>query len=57
MDVAKEVLSGILGLLHPEDRVAIILFDDSTCQPKQLGLVACADVPALQDSIVVSAGA
>ncbi|GAB4821980.1 hypothetical protein N2152v2_009026 [Parachlorella kessleri] len=51
IDVAKEVLSGIIDLLHPDDRFSIILFTDDTCQPKPLGLVRCTNITGLQQDL------
>eukprot|EP00887_Chlorella_sp_A99_P004125 scaffold23.g4125.t1 len=49
--VAKEVLTGIQGLLGPEDRFSIVLFGSSACVPKPLGLVRCADVAGIAAGI------
>ncbi len=56
IDVAKEVLSGIIDLLHPDDRFSIILFTGDTCQPKPLGLVRCTNITGLQQDLWVSRG-
>lgn len=34
MEVAKEVLAGVVKLLAPEDRLALVLFSDGACVPK-----------------------
>ena len=53
MDVAKGVMNGILDLLNEgTDKVAITLFETSSCTPKALGDVKCADLEALQQSIL-----
>ena len=44
MDVAKEVLQGILEKLAPEDSVSIVLFSDAACTPKALGPLRCANL-------------
>lgn len=44
MDVAKEVLQGILEKLAPEDSVSIVLFSDAACTPKPLGPLRCANL-------------
>lgn len=44
MDVAKEVVTGILDLLTPGDRVSIVLFSTSACAPLPLAQVSCLDV-------------
>jgi hypothetical protein len=54
IDVAKEVLSGIVDLLHPEDHFGIVLFTDGTCEPKRLGPVSCANITEIQEGIWVS---
>ncbi len=41
MDIAKEVLNGVLDQLHPSDRVSIVLFDDTACVPLPLQQVSC----------------
>lgn len=43
IDVAKEVLSGIIDLLAPQDDYGIVVFSDGACAPKPLGSVRCAD--------------
>lgn len=48
IQVAKQVLNGVLGLLRPEDSVAIVLFSDGACAPLPLGPASCLDIPALQ---------
>lgn len=53
IDVAKEVLSGILDLLDPEDQVSVVLFSDGACVPKPLGPLRCADLSSLQYGIKV----
>lgn len=45
------MLTGILGLLHPEDRVSITLFSDTACTPLPLGTVNCLDLGAVKTSI------
>uniref|UniRef100_A0A1D2A177 VWFA domain-containing protein n=2 Tax=Auxenochlorella protothecoides TaxID=3075 RepID=A0A1D2A177_AUXPR len=51
IQVAQEVLTGILDLLGPEDRVSIVLFSTDACQPLPLGKVGCLDVKALKADI------
>ncbi|EFN50705.1 hypothetical protein CHLNCDRAFT_28788, partial [Chlorella variabilis] len=51
IDVAKEVLSGVLDLLAPNDSVAIVLFSTRACTPQPLSRVSCLDIPALQAQI------
>jgi Ca-activated chloride channel family protein len=52
MDVAKEVLNGVLDQLHPSDRVSIVLFDDSACTPMLLQSVSCLSLGQLKNSIL-----
>lgn len=47
------MLTGILDLLGPEDRVSIVLFSTDACQPLPLGKVGCLDVKALKADIEV----
>ena len=54
MDVAKEVLGGMLGKLAPGDHVSIVLFSDSACTPLGLTPVSCLDIPRLADQIQAS---
>ncbi|EFN56223.1 hypothetical protein CHLNCDRAFT_35166 [Chlorella variabilis] len=51
IDVAKEVLAGIVGLLRPDDSLSVVLFSDAACVPKPLGPVRCADVDKLKEQI------
>lgn len=51
MDVAKEVLGGMLGKLAPGDHVSVVLFSDSACTPLGLTPVSCLDLPRLADQI------
>lgn len=51
IDVAKGVLTGILGLLHPEDRVSIVLFSDEACTPLALAPLECMDLSAIKTGI------
>lgn len=48
IDVAKEVLTGILDLLAPDDSFAIVLFSNSACAPQPLGPARCTDIPTLK---------
>jgi Ca-activated chloride channel family protein len=53
MDVAKEVLNGVLDQLHPSDRVSIVLFDDTACTPLPLQQLSCInDISQLKNSIL-----
>jgi hypothetical protein len=54
--VAKEVLSGIVDLLSPDDSLALVLFSDGACVPKPLGPVRCADVEGLKRKVLVGRG-
>ncbi|PSC74536.1 Cell surface [Micractinium conductrix] len=53
MDVAKEVLKGIVGQLAPDDIFSVVLFSDDACAPKRMGPLRCADVDTLfkQESV------
>ena len=51
IDVAKEVLAGIVGLLRPDDSLSVVLFSDAACVPKPLGPVRCADVDKLKEQV------
>jgi Ca-activated chloride channel family protein len=51
IDVAKEVLTGILGLLGPNDSVSIVLFSDGACTPVPLTPVTCLDLPAIDAQV------
>lgn len=42
---------GILGLLGPQDRVAIVLFSDGACAPLPLTPVNCTDIPAIKQAV------
>ena len=53
MDVAKDVVQGVLDKLAPEDSVGIVLFSDDACVPKPLGPVSCADMAALKSGVEV----
>jgi hypothetical protein len=55
MDVAKEVVQGILDKLAPQDSVGIVLFSDGACAPKPLGPVNCTDMAALKKGVEVRA--
>lgn len=58
IDVAKEVLSGIMDLLDPEeDQVSVVLFSNGACVPKPLGALRCADLGSLQYGIQVPGAA
>ena len=48
MDVAREVLQGILDKLAPEDSVSIVLFSDAACTPKALGPLRCANLEEMK---------
>ena len=48
MDVAKEVVQGILDLMAPQDSVGIVLFSDEACAPLQLSPVRCIDMPSVK---------
>ncbi|PRW59844.1 transcription elongation factor SPT5-like protein 1 [Chlorella sorokiniana] len=52
VDVAKEVLTGIVDLLKPEDSFSITLFSDGACTPKAFGPVSCVDIPTLKAQIM-----
>lgn len=52
MDVAKEVLNGVLDQLRPSDRVSIVLFDDTACTPLPLQSVSCFNMAQLKNSIL-----
>jgi Ca-activated chloride channel family protein len=51
IDVAKEVLNGILDLLNPNDTVSIVLFSTGACVPTPLQPVSCLDIPRLQSQV------
>eukprot|EP00887_Chlorella_sp_A99_P006595 scaffold3.g6595.t1 len=51
IDVAKEVVQGMVKHLAPTDRVAVVLFETGACVPKALGLVSCVDMEKLQAGI------
>ncbi|KAL4458688.1 hypothetical protein ABPG75_013553 [Micractinium tetrahymenae] len=57
IDIAKEVLQGILDQLRPDDIFSIVLFSDGACAPKHMGPVRCADIPALKKQIVADVNA
>lgn len=52
MDVAKEVLNGVLNQLRPSDRVSVVLFDETACAPLPLQSVSCFGLAQLQNSIL-----
>lgn len=54
MEVAKEVVTGILDLLRPDDRVSIAMFTDYACVPLQLTLVECLDINQVKEDFNVS---
>jgi hypothetical protein len=56
MDVAKEVMQGILDLMAPQDSVGIVLFSDDACAPLQLGPVRCIDMAAVKRQASACAG-
>lgn len=47
MEVAKEVVTGILRKLGPEDSVGVVLFSDYGCLPLPLTEVNCLDMEKL----------
>lgn len=51
IDVAKEVVQGVLGKLDPGDRVSIVLFETNACVPKPLGLVSCANMEQIEAGV------
>ena len=56
IQVAREVVQGILDKLGPNDSVGIVLFSDGACAPLQLGPVRCIDIPALKAQASQPAG-
>lgn len=54
--VAKEVLTGILDLLGPQDRLGIVLFSDSACAPLPLTPLNCTDIPAVKAAVRAGRG-
>ncbi|GAB4821981.1 hypothetical protein N2152v2_009027 [Parachlorella kessleri] len=51
IDVAKDVVQGVLDKLGPQDRVSIVLFSDNACAPKPLSPVNCTDMTALKSAV------
>lgn len=51
LDVAKEVLLGMLDKLKPEDSVAVTLFSDNSGSPKKLGRWGSADTESVRSGI------
>ena len=51
IDVAKEVVQGILDKLGPNDSVGIVLFSDQACVPKPLGPLACANTGQIKRGV------
>lgn len=51
LDVAKDVLNGVLGELKPEDKVSIVSFSDFACTALPLTPVSQLNIPALQNNI------
>lgn len=52
MEVANESLVALLDHLRPDDRLGIVLFDDSAYVAKDLRLVAETDMAAIRDHIL-----
>ena len=48
MDVAKEVVQGILDLMAPQDSVGIVLFSNDACAPLQLSPMRCIDIASVK---------
>ncbi|KAL4425226.1 hypothetical protein ABPG75_009242 [Micractinium tetrahymenae] len=51
LDVAKEVIKGMLGRLNPEDSVAITLFNTAAATPKRLGRWGSADAAGIRAGV------
>ncbi|EFN56934.1 hypothetical protein CHLNCDRAFT_143466 [Chlorella variabilis] len=51
LDVAKEVIKGVLERLSPDDCVAISLFSDAAATPKRMGRWGDADAAGIQAGI------
>ncbi|KIZ06136.1 hypothetical protein MNEG_1821 [Monoraphidium neglectum] len=51
LDVAKEVLQGMLDKLRPDDSVAITLFSSNAATPKKMGKWGSADKEAVQAGV------
>ena len=52
MDVAKEVVNGILDLLKPGDRVSQVFFNDESCIPLDITPVSCLNKEQLKSDIL-----
>lgn len=52
MDIAKEVMTGIIDLLNPGDKVSIVAFDDAACIPLDLTPVSCLNKDQLKSDIL-----
>jgi Ca-activated chloride channel homolog len=51
MDVAKDVMNGIIDKLGPNDRLSVVLFSTDACVPLPLTEVRCLDVENLKQDI------
>jgi hypothetical protein len=51
LDVAKDVVAGIIDQLAPADKLAITLFSDAACVPLPLAKLACLDARQVKEGV------